>query len=232
MTARPICASLLCLVLACGAVLAANDGDAAAAVKARIDKDAAKFTSMTARIEWVDHTKVINEDSRQTGTVRLKRRPGAPPLGLINFTEPDQRTVALVGAQVQIYYPKMKLVRIFELGKESDQLFQFVLLGFGTTWADLNHTYTVKVAGADTVAGKKSTRLELKPKDPKALEYVTKVELWIPEDSGFPIQEVLYQPSGDTTTIRYSDIVINGPMTDAQLTLQLPSGVKKEYPQK
>src|SRR5262249_43578940 len=134
--------------------------------------------------------------------------------------------------EVQIFYPKMKTVQIWDLGRQGDQFFQFVLLGFGTTSGDLRKNYTVRVVGSEQVGDKKSTKLELKPKTKQVQEYLTMIELWIPEDSGYPVQEILYQKSGDTTTIRYSQQQFNAPMADKQLAIELPAGVKKEYPQK
>jgi len=186
---------------------------------------------MTAQIEWIDHTKVINEDSRQAGSVKLKRAK-AGVTGLIGFTEPDVKTVALNGAEIQIYYPKMKTVQIWDLGREGDLFFQFVLLGFGTTSADLKKNYNVRVVGAETVLNKKATRLELVAKTKQVQKYITSIDLWIPEDSAYPIQEILHEPSGDTKTIRYSQMQMNSPLTDKQMAIDMPAGVKKEYPQK
>ncbi len=211
-----------------------TDAESLVAVNARLDKGAAQFQTMSAKIEWIDHTKVINEDSRQAGNVRLKRAktPGAPVIGLISFTEPDVKTVLLSGPEVQIYYPKMKTVQVWELGREGDLFFQFVLLGFGSTSADLRRNYTVRVAGSEMIGDRKTTKLQLTAKTKQVQKYITSIDLWIPEDSGHPIQEVLRETSGDTKTIRYSQIQMNTPLTDKQLTIEMPPGVKKEYPQR
>jgi outer membrane lipoprotein-sorting protein len=74
--------------------------------------------------------------------------------------------------------------------------------------------------------------LELVPKSKKALEQLTKVELWVADPGGYPVQQKLYWPSGDTTTTSYTDIKVNPDLTDADLSLKLPSDAKREYPQK
>ncbi|MEO8026871.1 MAG: outer membrane lipoprotein carrier protein LolA [Bryobacteraceae bacterium] len=230
-------ANILFFVMTASVAWAVSDAESLANVNSRLDKSAAEFQSMSANIEWIDHTKVINEDSRQAGTVRLKKAKagllgGAPVTGLIGFTEPDAKTISLNGPEIHIYYPKMKTVQIWDLGRQGDQFFQFVLLGFGTTSADLRRNYNVRVVGPETLGDTKTTRLELKPKTKQIQEYLSAIDLWIPEDSGYPVQEILHQKSGDTTTIRYTQAKFNAPMTDKQLAIDLPAGVKKEYPQK
>ncbi len=226
--------TLPALLLMAHAALAVTDPEALSSVTSRMDKSAAQFQGMTARIEWIDHTKVINEDSRQAGHVKLKKAKfaGAPATGLITFTEPDAKTVALNGAEVQIYYPKMKTVQIWDLGREGDLFFQFVLLGFGTTSSELRRNYNLRVVGSETVLDRKTTHLELIAKGKQVQNYITSIDLWIPEDSGYPIQEILHEPSGDTKTIRYTHMQINPPLTEKQMAIEMPPGVKKEYPQK
>ena len=218
-------------LLLTGSAWAVNDAESLAAVSARLDKGALQFQGMSAQIECIDHTKVINEDSRQAGSVKLKKAK-AGVTGLIGFTEPDVKTVALNGAEVQIYYPKMKTVQIWDLGREGDLFFQFVLLGFGSTSADLRRNYNLRVAGAETVLGHKCTRLELVAKTKQVQKYIVSIDLWIPEDSAYPVQEILHEPSGDTKTIRYTQMLLNPPLTDKQMMIDMPAGVKKEYPQK
>jgi hypothetical protein len=58
------------------------------------------------------------------------------------------------------------------------------------------------------------------------------VELWIPEDGGYPVQQKFLQPGGDYALVMYSGIRWNPNLPETQLKLALPPGVKREYPQK
>lgn len=213
------------------AVAAVACAESAEEALARMNKGAATFQAMTAKLRWVDHTKVINEDTVQSGTVRM-RKASKEVAGWIDYKEPDAKTILLKNRQVQIFYPKIKTVQIYDLGKRGDQLYQFLLLGFGTTADELRKNYEIRAAGSDTVQGRKTTRLELIPKAKEAKDYLTRIELWIPEDSPYPLQEKLHHKSGDYTLISYTDLQINPPLADKDMELQLPPGVKKEYPQK
>jgi outer membrane lipoprotein-sorting protein len=200
-------------------------------VLSRMNRGGSSFQGMNAKLRWTDHTKVINEDSTQSGTVRMKKGK-KEVAGLIDYTQPDPKTILLRDNKVQIFYPKIKTVQIYDLGKRGDQLYQFLLLGFGTTADDLRKNYEVTVGGQENLAGRKTIRLVLVPRSKEAKDYLTRIELWIPEDSPYPMQEKLHHKSGDYTLIAYSDLQINPPLADKDLELQLPQGVKKEYPQK
>jgi outer membrane lipoprotein-sorting protein len=200
-------------------------------VLARMDKAAPGFESMAAKFKWTEYTSVIKETNESSGEIRFKRIKNKVR-GLIDYTQPDAKTVMLADKQVWIYLPKIKTAQIYDLGKQGDQLYQFLLLGFGTPSASLRKNWDVKLAGSDTVAGQKTSRLELVPKSGEARNYLSKVELWIPENGSYPLQEKLHQKSGDYILITYSGQQFNTGMPDGSLDVKLPPGTKKEYPQK
>ncbi len=222
---------LILLVSCISAVPASVGQESLAAVLARLDQGASTFQSMTASLTWTSYTSVLQESDVSSGEVRIKRER-SHPVGWIGFVKPDPKTVVFREGEVQIYYPKMKRVEIYDFRKYGDQLYAFLMLGFGTSAADLKRDYSMRVTGSDVVEGKKATRLELMPNSKEALEYLARIELWIPERSNYPIQEKLYQKSGDYQLIAYSDLQINPPLADGALKLELPPGVKKVYPQK
>ncbi|MBX9601829.1 MAG: outer-membrane lipoprotein carrier protein LolA [Bryobacteraceae bacterium] len=200
-------------------------------VLARMDKVAPGFESMAAKFKWTEYTSVIKETNESSGEIRFKRIKNKVR-GLIDYTQPDAKTVMLADQQVWIHLPKIKTAQIYDLGKQGDQLYQFLLLGFGTSSASLRKNWDVKLAGSDTVAGHKTSRLELIPKSGEARNYLSRVELWIPENGSYPLQEKLHQKSGDYILISYSAQQFNTGMPDGSLDLKLPPGTKKEYPQK
>jgi len=206
----------------------ANDLEA---VLARIDKAGAAFKGMSAQARRLSHTDVINEDNVDSGTMLLKRSRARDMRMLVNLTQPDPKTVALQGRKLEVYYPKMKTVQEYDVGKSRELLDQFFLLGFGTSRADLLSAYTIRLVGQDTVDGQKTERLELIPKSKEVRQHLNRLELWISE-GGYPIQQKFYLPGGDYMLVTYSDMKINPDLPEAALKLQLPKNVKREYPQK
>jgi len=204
-------------------------------VVARMDQAAKSFQSMSADATFLTHTDVINEDARESGRVVMKRNGANEVQGVIEFTEPAnaRRSVAFSARKAQIYYPKLKTVQIYDLGKGGEQIDQFIMLGFGTSGSELAKGYAMKALGAETVNGVPALKLELTPKSQQAKQYVTRVEMWTPEQGApYPIQEKVYEPSGDYRLITYSNLKINPTLKNDALKLKLPAGVKTEYPQK
>ncbi|HZO57785.1 MAG TPA: outer membrane lipoprotein carrier protein LolA [Bryobacteraceae bacterium] len=202
----------------------------AAAVLSRLDSTSAGFRSATANIERVTHTAIINESLTETGTLRMLRNKGTVQLYL-EFTKPDAKTYAFRERKAEVYFPKILTVQEYDVGKQKGIVEQFILLGFGTSGKDLAKGYNVKFGGEESIGGQTASRLELTPKSAKTREYFTKVELWINAE-GRTVRQKFYQPSGDTTTVTYSNLVWNPALTPDALSLKLPAGVKREYPQR
>jgi outer membrane lipoprotein-sorting protein len=163
--------------------------------------------------------------------MRLKKR-GNDLAMLIEFTAPDRKMVSFSGQKAQIFYPKINTVQEYDLGKQRDLVNQFLLLGFGTSGKELSRNYNVKLAGQETVSGKSTARLELTPKNKKVAEQVRRIELWVDTATGQPMRQKFWQSAGDYTQVEYSNLKLNPGMADSEVALNLPAGVKREYPQK
>jgi hypothetical protein len=201
-------------------------------LQVRMDKAASEFKAMTANVTWVTHTDVLNEDSTETGAVKMKKMQAGEVQGLVEFMKPDQKWVHLEKPSLQIYYPKTKIREVWDLGEQADQLYQFVMIGFGTSGTALAKDYDMKVLGTDTPKGQSNPaiHLQLKPKAAKVREYVTMLELWIPEQGDpYPVEEKVSEPSGNYRLVIYSDLKINPPLQADALQLKLPAGVRTEY---
>ncbi len=221
-----ILAALLCPIAALP-----DAADSLDDVLARLDRAAASFRSLSADVRYVQHTAVINEDSADTGTMRLKRAKRDMQM-LVDFTAPDRKTVALHDHAFEIYYPKMQEVQEFDIGKHRDLVDQFLLVGFGTSGKELAAAYEIKVLGSDTISGRAATRLELVPKTAEILKNLTKLELWIPAGDVYPVQQKFYFPSGDYKLVTYTNVKMNPSLTDSDLKLRLPKDTKRVFPQR
>jgi len=231
---RPVIAAVGIVGMALSAPLPAapKPADNAGPVLDRIDNAAATFKSMSAKLRRVQHTAAIpDEDNVDSGTVLLKRGHRRDLRMLIDLTDPDPKTVAFSGHTVEIYYPKIQTVDEFDVSKFKELLEQFFMLGFGTSRAELQASYTLRLVGPDTVGGQKTELLELIPKSKEVLQHLVKLEMWVAEN-GYPIQQKFYLKGGDYQLATYSDMKINPDPPDSALKLKLPRNVKREYPQK
>ena len=203
-----------------------------AATLARMDDAAAKFKGLQADMQKIAHTAVINEDTVEAGTIAVKRLKPYDIRVRIDFQSPNPRQVAIAGVKGAMYYPGINTVQEYDLGKSRSLVEQFMLLGFGSNSKDLKSAYSIGLGGPDTVAGQKTTRLELIPKSQDVLDHLKRVDLWISDTMGIAVQQKLYEPGGDYLLTTYTNIKLRPNLPDSLVKLDLPKSVKREYPQK
>jgi outer membrane lipoprotein-sorting protein len=211
-----------CLAISSQAAVSTED------VLSQMDQSAAKFTGMVSELTRVTYTKVIDEKTTEMGTIFLKKQGSRDLKVLIDFTKPDAKTVAFQGRKAEVYYPKLKTVQEYDIGKQKGLVDQFLLIGFGTTGKELKSNYAVKYTGDETIGGQRAYKLELVPNSEQIKEKLRKLELWIAESGAYPVQQKFLQPSGDYYLFTYSGVKLNSQLTDEQLRLKLPKGVKRE----
>jgi outer membrane lipoprotein-sorting protein len=200
-------------------------------VLARMDRAAAEFRSLSANMKRVQFTAVLSESSEMDGVVRLKRAKGGT-VGVIEFQQPEPRTILINGKAVQIFYPKANTLEIYDASKYTASMDQILLLGFGTSSTELKKSYELKDGGPQKIGSTDTTRIELTPKSADLKKLITKIEMWIPEGQSNPIRVKFNEPSRNYELVDYSAIKPNPPLPDSAFDLKFPPNVKKIYPQK
>lgn len=201
-------------------------------VTARMDKAAAAFRGLTAKLKRISYTAVIKDTSEETGNIALKVNKSRDMQVKVDFQTPDVKTWAFHGRKAELFIPKINTVQEYDLGKHSKLLDQFLLLGFGSRSQDLAKSYTMKFSGEESVEGQKASKIELTPKSAEAREHLKRVEIWFPATSGTPIQQKFYLSSGDYMLVQYSALKLESDLPDAAVRLSLPANVKREFPGK
>jgi outer membrane lipoprotein-sorting protein len=211
--------------------LAAQNGGGLDDAFARLDKAAQQFKSVTADIKRNVHTAVINDDARDQGSIRVRHDKGHDTKMLIDFTGAEAKTVSLDGADVSVYYPKLNTVQIYDVGSKRNLVDQFLLLGFGASSSQLKDNYNITYAGMEMIGSDNTWHLQLVPKSADALKNLKRAELWISPNSGLPMQQKFTTSgTGDFTLVTYSNMKPNAPVSDKDLKLSYPKGVKVEHP--
>ena len=208
---------------ACFCVVRADTADA---VLARMDKAAPTFKAMSADVRMVTHTAVLNDNTVETGTFEMQKVKGKDVRAIMNLTENGGRQLGFFGKVVRIYYANLNTYQDYSVGK-NNLLNQYLLLGFGSSGKDLSHGYTITADGTEKIGDRMTTKLTLIPKDKAVLEHLTKVEVWIPNDAAYPVQQKFYEPSGNSRTVTYSNVDVNPPIKGV-LEMKLPPGAKKQ----
>jgi outer membrane lipoprotein-sorting protein len=226
MTRNPValvlgCTVLLAAVQGFGAPQASNSLESALAA---MDKASATFKGLTADIRRHTRTEVVDQDDIEEGTVEAKKTKPTDTRIKIHMAKPEEKFYYIGGGKALIYTPKSQEAQEGEIGKESKDLVnQLMLLAFGSNSAQLKAAYTIKLGGADTVNGEKTTRIELTPKSQTVVKYVTRCDIWISE-KGLAVQQKFFQPGGDYVLTTYTHMRMVPNLPDPKL--ELPKGVK------
>lgn len=214
--------TIACLLLA-AAVSRADLNE----VFARMDKNAASFKGMTADIKQMVHTAVVNDDSTENGTIRLKRASRNDTKILVDFTNPDAKTISVDGQQVRIYLPKANVVQVYDIGNKRAALDQAMLLGFGATSAEIKASYDATWVGEENVNGQPASHIKLIPKSKDVQQQLKQADLWISDSLGAPVQQrLLTSSAGDYTVFAYSNLKFTANPGD--LSLHTKKGVQTQ----
>ncbi len=221
------------LLLACFAASSVAFGATSADdVLTKMDQAAPNFTALSADIHRITYTKVLDEKSTEAGTMLVRRASPRDLQVAINFTEPDAKTVVFRGKKAEIYYPKMKTVEEWDLGKHVDLVNQFLVLGFGSSGREIKAGYNVKYAGEETISNEKTQHLELTPKSAQGSSTISRIDLWVSDKGSYPVQQKIGKPSGDYYLFTYANVRLNPPLGEEALRLKFPKGTKRVTPQK
>jgi len=218
---------LLCglILLASAVPLSAED---LTAILKRMDADAPTLRSMSADIEMLTVTAIIDDKITENGTFKMQKKKADSVRAVIDFSgqKDASREIGFFGKTIRIYYPKTNYYQDYEVGKNTNVLNQFLLLGFGSSGEDLAANYTISPAGTEKVSGLTTTKLLLTPKSSDVQQHLSKIEIWIPEGQANPVQQQFYEPSGNYRVVTYTNIHLNPPMPPTLDIKMLPGSQK------
>jgi outer membrane lipoprotein-sorting protein len=195
-------------------------------ILAKMDAVSATFKGAKANLKRISHNAAVDINNEYSGTMILKRSSPHDIRTLVHFTVPDEQQVYVGNGVADLYYPKINTIQERKIGQYQTLFEQFYLLAFGGSGKDLVANYDVTYVGSDSLGA----HLQLIPKSPGVKKNFTKIELWLSEDKAIPSQLRLTQPSGDTTTFVYTNVIMNPKISDSDLKLRTKEGVRTEYP--
>jgi outer membrane lipoprotein-sorting protein len=196
-------------------------------VLAMMDKSARDFHSLTADIQHVKYTAVVQDTSTETGQIAVRRDEKMR----IEFSQPDPRTILRSGDSLFVYTPKINRVEEYNLGKNRAMVDQYVLLGFGTRSENVKKSYLIVVSGEEELDQHKTVVIELAPKSDEIRNQISKIQMWIDESSWLPIQQKFFEAgSGDYFLFHYTSVIKNLKIGDAKFKQDWPKGVNRVKP--
>ncbi len=191
----------------------------------RMNEAAKRLKTVSAELEYTKVTVLVDDKSIEEG--QLYYRKGKTPEILISMQKPDPKYISFRKNKAEIYLPKINQAQEYNLEQHSGLVQQFLLLGFGTETGELKKSYTIKYVKEEDIGGDTCAVLELVPKDESIAAQVTRIQLWISEESWLPIQQQFFEPGGDYLIAKYTGVKVNRALPSSTFRIPYKEGVKR-----
>lgn len=191
----------------------------------QIDRQAADFETVMARVEVVRRDLGGTELSRETGTVFMDKKGNIR----LDADAPNQRTLLVTKSYLYIHYPEQKRVESYKLSKHKSRMEPYIRLGFTDSGRDLEDGYLLTSLGERDIGSNRTLGLELTPEKDEAREVMGKAQLWIDQASWAPAQQVITASSrGEEITLTYSFVARNLQLNPDLFDTKWPRGTDKQ----
>jgi outer membrane lipoprotein-sorting protein len=196
-----------------------------AEILARMDERAKHLKTVSANLQ---HTKVtVLVDDRSTENGQLFFRKSKNPEIRIEFQKPEPKVFLVKKNKAELYLPKINQIQEYDLEQKSELVQQFLLLGFGSESGELRKSYNLKFLKEEDLDGDTTAVLELIPRKAGLAAQIAKIQLWVSEESWLPVQQELFEPSGDYLIARYTSVKVNRDIPASTFELRPNPGAER-----
>lgn len=178
-------------------------------VLAAMDQNAKTFRGAEASFTAKMWNSVINAfvPPDDIGKIYLRKTGSGIEASAI-YSQPRDKQIIFSGDKLEIYQNGQ--VNSYDASAHHDELETFLVLGLGSSGADMRNSFDIKDQGPETVESFDTEKLELVPKSASVLVHVPKIILWIDAKLGVSRQQQIYvENQGDYRLATYSDIALN-----------------------
>jgi len=186
-------------------------------ILSRMNDSAKNLKTVSADLEYTKVTVLVDDKSTETGRIFYNKSKKEI---LIDITKPEAKTVLFKKNKAEIFLPKINQIQEYNLEEQSGLVEQFFLLGFGTESDKLRKDYDFKFLTEEDLDGDTTAVLELTPRSENTAAQLTKIHLWVSEESWLPVQQKFFQPGGDYFVARYTAVRVNRELPPS--TFQIP----------
>jgi len=194
-------------------------------ILSRMNDAAKRLRSLSANLEYTKVTVLVNDKSTEEG--RLFFRKGKTPEVRIEMQQPESKIILFKKNKAEIYLPKINQLQEYNLEQKSGLVEEFLLLGFGAETGELRKSYHLKYLKEEEVDGDTTVVLELTPRKESLAAQLTKIQMWVSEDSWLPAQQQFFEPSGDYLIARYRGVKVNLKIPNSAFEIQPAAGAKR-----
>jgi outer membrane lipoprotein-sorting protein len=184
-----------------------------------------RLKTVSANIEYTKFTALVNDKSTDSGHLFFRKGKTGTEIRIV-FDKPESKILLFKKNRGEIYLPKINQIQEYDLGQKSDMVQQFLLLGFGTDTTELKKSYSVKYLQEADVDGQPTVLLELIPRRQNVAAQMSKIQMWVSEDSWLPAQQKFFQNGGDYLLAHYTAVKVNRDLPNSNFELNAPSNAK------
>ncbi len=198
-------------------------------VLSQMDASAPKFQGVQADIAVDLYTQVVQDHEIQKGTTAFRRVGGQLEMATKIETDNGQaaeRDLLYKNGELYFYQPALKQETVFAAGKNREEYDSLLATGFGASGRSLSAAWDVKLLGMESLDGVQAAKLDLVPKQDNIRNNVSHITIWVDLKRDISLKQIMFQPSGDTRTVTYSNIRYNVPLPANLFTLSVPSGTQ------
>lgn len=165
----------------------------------------------------------INVKDTDLGTLLYKPAVGSDKGKVrIDYTKPDNRTVAVVGNNFVFYQPRINQVVKTTLQQASKNKTGYTsIIGLDGSVKNLTKNYNIEYVGEENINGESTTQLQLTPKSGGSIQSIA---IWVSNRSWLPVQQKFVEKNGDYTIVKLTNLEPNVKLSDEAFVVKYPSG--------
>ena len=217
--------SVLCIILSLPFAAVAQNLTTSQII-AKLDEKAKVFKSLEANVS-MDQVFSGVQRRPETGKIYIKVGKTAPMV-LFDITAPKNaaKTALVKDDKATLYFREQ---RNYQEGRVTpgSNAFQLLLTGFGVTADTMKKYYTPEAKGRETLNGVTTEVLNLTFLPGQGGDF-NKVTLWLDPKTWTPVQIRLTQKDTDTFNYKYSNVRLNGNISDSVFKLDIPKDAVKQ----
>lgn len=194
-----------------------------------MDANAAKFEDVQADLTTDLYTAVVQAHEIQKGSTALRRTSHGMEMMIHIVTDdgqPSEKYVLYRSGELRLYQPAVKQETIISAGANRGEWDSMLATGFGATSRELQATWTVTFQGMEKIDGVETAKLDLVPKQANIRNNVSHLTIWLDLNRDISLKQIMYQPSGDSRTVTYSNIRYNTHLPGRLFELRVAHGTQ------
>lgn len=178
----------------------------------QMDAASTRFHTAEADFRWDLYERVVRQTTTQNGSIYFEKTGSATQMGA-KINPPYAKFLEYKNGTLRLFDPGADHLTILHAGANQQQYESFLTLGFGGSGTALAKSWNITLQGKETLndgSGPVDTvKLDLVPKDPKVLENVTHITIWVDLKRGVSLKQQFFLPSEDQKTATYTHIRYN-----------------------